>query len=226
MTDKALREDELAATSKGSECAELPWEFLEWQKESRLALFETISKGGMGAVKTMPSHLAVVASLAADGSINMATKGIGVIPKPDVLEGFTAAFRSTANACKGIEWRMSLERRVRTLLSLYLDLSNMDTTRLGGLEIFEGRTYENLKNDPRASLLFTGEAPKFVSFQIDGQVEFVNRGDPYYEFLLAARELFARDGFHVNQSSYPHGFVFRVSRVTDKRPFTRMGPHV
>ncbi len=44
------------------------------------------------------------------------------------------------------------------------------------------------------------------------------RDNPYYRFLLAARELFAYDAFHVMQHRYPHGYVFHVCEIIDKTP--------
>ncbi len=211
---------------KSRERSALPLEFLEWQRDTRLSLFRTVTSKGLGNVRTMPSHLAVIGTTDPDGSVNLATKGIGLVPKPDRIEAFTSTFRAAAEK-RGHETRgATLEERIRTLLSFYSEVDNFDDSRLGGLEIFEGMTYDNLRNDPRASLLFSGEAPSFLSYQVDGEVEFVEEGDPYYEFLLSARELFARDCFHVPQSNYPHGFVLRVRRVRDKRPFPRMRGHV
>lgn len=224
ITDKMLQMGD--GTPGGSERVVLPRAFLNWQRDSRLAFIETVTSGGAGEVRAMPSHLPVLASRGPDGAINLATKGIGILPKADLLEGFTSLFRTTVKACEGVDWGITIERRARALMTLFLDVSNVDDSRLGGLEIFEGTTYDNLRADPRASLLFTGQAPDFISYQIDGHVEFVEKGDPHYEYLLSARELFAKDGFHVLQTSYPHGFVFHVRNVVDKRPFTRHGGHV
>ena len=92
---------------------------------------------------------------------------------------------------------------------------------MGGLEIFEGQTYKNLLTDPRAALLYSGEAPKFPSYQINGVIKFVNKGDIYFRFLLAARELFARDTFHVHQIHYPFGYLFFPIEIKNKTPFPR-----
>ncbi len=204
----------------------LPRAFIQWQIESRAELCRTLALRGPQGVRTMPSHLAVLASRSGEGEINLATKGIGLMPKPNRLEEFTILFRRAADASVGAASGSGIKGRVDALMTLYSDPSNMDDTRLGGLEIFEGSTFRNLSLDPRASLLFTGDAPAFISYQVDGTVEFVSKGNPHFEFMLAARELFARDSFHVHQSDYPHGFVLNVTNVRDKRPFSRTGPHV
>lgn len=200
----------------------LPDEFLEWQSTSRADLFRTFVSGGSGRVKAMPAHLAVLGSHGHDGSINLAMKGIGLVPVPEKLQAFTSLFRRTIDRSLESEWEATLRERMETLLSFYRDTNHIDDTRLGGLEIFDGSTYSNLREDPRASLLFSGEAPVFKSYQVDGIVEFVRRPNQYYNFLLAAREMFGRDSFHVPQKAYRRGFVMHVTQVKDKRPFTRV----
>ena len=195
----------------------LPIEFIKWQIESRAEMCRTIALQGAGGVRKMPAHLPVLATHCLDGSINLATKGIGLLPSDKVIDEFTSIFKNVAsNAGCGIR------DRVDALMNLYSEPGNFDVTKLGGLEIFEGSTFSNLRRDPRASLLFTGEAPSFVSYQIDGRAEFVSKDDRHFEYLLAARELFARDSFHVLQTNYPLGFVLNVTNVRDKRPFTRV----
>lgn len=217
--DKALRADE--STVERMEHSEIPTDFLEWQRSARTSLFRTVVTGGSESVKSMPCHLAVLGSLRPDGTINLATKGVGLVPKEERIADFTGSFRAALKDANGASWESSLERRMKTLLMFYGEIDNFDNTKLGGLEIFEGATYANLRNEPRASLLFTDGPPAFRSYEIEGTVEFVDPGSPHFEFLLAARELFARDSFHVPQNAYPHGFVFHVSKVRDKRPFTR-----
>ena len=198
----------------------LPMEFLEWQRESRIALMRLIQGSGE-RVRSMPSHLPVLASLSEDGSINLATKGIGLIPKPGLLAETTREFRQVAQSLRDRPPGDTATERMAALLKFYDGVDNFDPSILGGLEIFEGVTHTNLVRDPRLSLLFTGEAPDFRSYQIDGVVRFVRQGDPYYEFLHAARELFARDRFHVVQDSYPHGYIVHVTSVRTKTPFSR-----
>jgi hypothetical protein len=201
--------------------AELPQEFLRWQCESRLALVEAMRQGRVGEVRQMPSHLPAMATYGPEGGINLASKGLGLIPVEERLERYTRLFRLTVEGCRGRDWPSTLPQRADALMQLYSDPSNLDPQLLGGLEIFEGATYENLHRDPRAYLLYNGPAPDFISYQVDGEVEFVDEGDLRYDFLLAARELFANDPFHVHQVRYPYGLVLHVRAVRDKRPFTR-----
>jgi hypothetical protein len=193
----------------------LPVEFLRWLSESRTNLFEVMAQQGPGAVRTQPSHLAVMATFDGEhGKLNLATKGLGPVPRADRLERFTGEFKAS---CRKAE----LGPRIDAARSFYTDHGAFDPSLLGGLEIFEGRTYHNLLNDPRASLLFSGEAPGYTSYQLDGSVSIVGPGDPYYEFLVQARELFSPAPFHIAQKSYPVGYLFRPDVVTVKTPFSR-----
>lgn len=212
-----VREPESGSRERDS----LPQDFLEWQRESRMALLRGFAAGPHKA-RTMPSHLPVLATLSEEGAINLATKGMGLIPKQTVIADFTSLFRSKAEEGKDRPPMETTAERLEALLKFYGDTTNFDDSKLGGLEIFEGTTYENLMQDRRASLLFSGEAPGFQSFQIDGEIEFVHPGNPCYDFLVAARELFSRDSFHVPQSSYPHGYVLHVNAVRVKTPTSRM----
>jgi hypothetical protein len=203
-----------SSTTEGT-AERLPPDFLRWLSESRSSLFEVMASVGAEAVRTQPSHLAVMATIDRDGGkINMATRGMGPVPRPEMVERYTGEFQS---ACR----EGDLNARINAARRFYSDHGLFDPSLLGGLEIFEGRTYNNLLKDPWAALLFTGDAPGYVSYQFDGPVSLVRPGDPYYEFLLQARGLFARDAFHLVQKGYPVGYLFRPVEVTVKTPYSR-----
>ncbi len=200
----------------------MPDAFLLWQSQARIGMFEMMERGGGNSVHMAPVHLPVLASLG-EGSfpVNLATRGIGVLPKDDRIAEFTDRFRKTRALADDARFGESLTERVREAREFYSKPELFDPYILGGLEIFEGTTPKNLMANPIASLLYTGEAPKFLSYQLNGVIEFVEPKNPYYEFLLAARELFAFDNFHVTQKSYPYGYIFHVVGVTNKTPFPR-----
>jgi hypothetical protein len=190
----------------------LPDKFLQWQSESRIKLFNHLLQKGANAIRTQPAHLPVLASIGSPPfSINLTSRGIGVLPIPEQLEAVTHRFEETRKSIEGQEWAESLHTRATTAKEFYASYKNFDRWLLGGLEIFEGQTAKNLQENPFASLLYTGEAPRFPSYQFNGVIEFVKDNNPYYHFLLAARQLFAFDPFHVRQIRYPHGYLFHVS---------------
>lgn len=200
----------------------LPEDFLTWQSQARLSMFKMMGEHGGKAIKMAPVHLPVLASLG-EGTfpINLATRGIGVLPIDEKMSEFTIKFQKAQVNVDRSQFGESLLERVKQAERFYKNPNNFNPYILGGLEIFEGQTPKNLMKNPVASLLYTGEAPKFPSYQLNGIIEFVKPKNPYYEFLLAARELFAFDHFHVMQRSYPYGYLFHVVEVKNKTPVTR-----
>jgi hypothetical protein len=200
----------------------LPQTFLEWQSHARLQMFEKLSQKGAGAVKTQPAHIAVMATMSyGQFPVNLASKGLGLLPAIDLVEQVTCDINAVRDETASLPVEESLPRRVAVMRSFYEDIQNFDDTILGGLEIFEGQTASNLARDPRASLLYSGEAPAYPSFQFNGVVRRVEGDDIYFKFLLAARELFALDQFHIHQVQYPFGYLFHVVETKDKTPYPR-----
>ena len=200
----------------------LPDDFLAWQSQARLEMFKIMEERGGIAVGMAPVHLPVLASLGMGSfPINLATRGIGVLPQIDKISEFTEKFRKAQVHVDRSRFGESLGTRVNQAREFYRNPDLFNPYILGGLEIFEGKTPLNLKRNPAAALLYSGEAPKFPSYQLNGIIEFVEPKNQYFEFLLAARELFAFDHFHVTQHKYPYGYLFHVVEVKNKTPFPR-----
>ena len=200
----------------------LPAPFLEWQSVSRMEMYNTLRNEGYGKVRMQPAHLPVLATLG-EGifPINLATRGIGMLPKEPLLERFTALFEETGIESQQGPWEASLEQRIRATQEFYCDPDHFDPLLLGGLEIFEGQTQQNLQENPLCSLLYTGEAPRYPSYQFNAAAQDVGPENSYYRFLLAARQLFARDPFHLHQTRYPVGYLFYPLEIKNKTPYPR-----
>ncbi len=200
----------------------LPDLFIKWQSEARLKMFDMMKEKGATAMKMQPAHIAVMATQS-DGAfpINLSSKGLGLLPKPEKLDTFTTLFEKAKKDTENRPPQETLPVRAKVMQVFYANLDNFDRRALGGLEIFEGQTSRNLQKNPRAALLYTGEAPKYPSYQFNGFVVRVDPGTPYYRFLLAARELFALDAFHIHQVKYPYGYLFYLVEAKDKTPFPR-----
>ncbi len=200
----------------------LPPLFLQWQSESRKRLFDMIKNQGTQSIKMQPAHLPVLATNGEEEfSINLANKGLGMLPKASLLDKYVNEYETILAETKDMEWKESIFQRMNIVQEFYNNTENFDPNLLGGLEIFEGKTFQNIKNNPKASLLFTGEAPKFPSYQFNGIMKIIDKSDPYFRFLLAARQLFARDPFHVLQAEYPFGYLFYTTEIKDKTPYSR-----
>lgn len=199
----------------------LPNEFLQWQSEARLKMFEQIVTNGVEKIKMQTAHLPVLATIGKGNYPNLTCKGMGLVPKEDKLSYFTKKIKDTIIKCKDMDWKESIYTRIEIIKSFYADMDNFNPYVLGGLEIFEGNTFLNLRSNPFASLLYYGEAPTFPSYQFNGIVKLIPKEDPQYLFLRAARELFAFDSFHVHQIDYPAGLLFYVTESINKTPYPR-----
>jgi hypothetical protein len=206
--------------------ADLPPLFIQWQVEARLRIFTLLNEAGAGHVTTQPAHLAVLATWTTEPAgtnfpVNLTTKGLGLLPKTDFLEEITQGLEQARQDAEGLPAEESLPARAEAMKAFYERVETIDTKVLGGLEIFEGKTSRNLEVNPLASILYTGEAPDYPSFQFNVGVEKIGPDNPRYRFLLAARELFAFDAFHLRQTSYPYAYLFHVVEIADKTPFSR-----
>jgi len=201
---------------------DLPQEFLEWQCEERRSLFDTLVQGR--CPRFMASHLPVLSSLNEPGApfpIRSSTKGVGLLPRPEFLLEHVQEIHATLVRCREISSHESLNERIGTARSLYERPERIDPGTLGSIEIFRGQTYHNLCRDPRATLLFTGSAPRYLSFQVNCTVEILGLEDLRFQFIRGMRFLFEPEQFHIRQPDYPLGYLFRVQEVFEKTP--RMG---
>lgn len=200
----------------------LPPAFLQWQSDERMRMFDQLTASGAREVRRQPAHLPVFATFGAGPfGVNLATRGMGPLPRPEHLAAFTEVLEEARRGSEGRPPEQTLPARVEAARTCYRDPACFDPRLLGGLEIFEGRTDANLRRNPLASLLYTGAAPGYYSYQLNGVAERIGEGDDYFRFLLAARQLFASDAFHIHQSRYPHGYLFHLSEALDKTPFSR-----
>lgn len=199
-----------------------PTSFIEWQTESRIHMFQHLIRAGATSIHSQPAHLPVLATLGLGlFPINLACRGIGLLPKPGLLAKYIHLLISVKNKTLDKESEESLPVRVNAMRQFYGNIEEIDTMLLGGLEIFEGKTSENILANPFVSLLYSGESPKYPSYQFNCVVEKLPKEDLRYQFLLAARELFAFDVFHVTQKRYPFGYAFHVIETLEKTPYPR-----
>ncbi len=210
------------------ELSHIPSPLLQWLAQSRCNLLDDLEQGRQ--VQAFPAHLPVTATWSGKGEfpVNLSVKGIGLVPRRDLLSKYAHTFEEVFKQAQDMDWGQSFPLRASALRALYSDPSQCDPGLLGGLEIFEGKTLQNLTGDPRISLLYMGMLPQpqrvsYLSFQINGRVEKRNPHDLYYRVLLAARRLFEFDRFHLPQSRYPLAYLVKVTEVLDKSPFIRKG---
>lgn len=197
----------------------LPDSFIQWQLESRRTLFHSHMLSS-GQVARFQAHLPVLVTRSANGAFpfHTANKGVGLLPTAEDLGYYIDQFKRLLKERSSKPWRETLKERITLMDSLYSAPERLDLGYMGSLEIFQGQSFQNILGDPRVSLQFTGGGPNYPSFQINAVAEVVYPGDLRFEFLYWARQLFEYDSFHIQQPSYPSGYIFWVCEVYDKSP--------
>jgi hypothetical protein len=202
---------------------ELPEKFVRWQIEYKRGVYDAIERDQYIAFNA--GHLPVVGTIGETGLVpNLANKGVGFTPKDEHLDRYLDLVESAVERIQGLPAHAVDETRalrVATAREFYAHPEHVDWRRLGLLEIFEGDTYRNLSRRPYASVLWTGNSPVFLSFQVDCMVEVITSGDPRYRFSWAMRRLFEYEPFHVVQTMFPYAYCFWVVDWHDKTPKRR-----
>lgn len=209
--------------SQRFEIKELPAKFVRWQLDYKHAIYDAIERDEYVAFNA--GHLPVVGTWNPDSRVpNLANKGVGFTPKDEHIDHYLALVEGAVAQIEQLPPHAVNETRslrINTAREFYSHPEHIDWRRLGLLEIFEGSTFHNLTSNPMASVLWTGNAPVFVSFQVDCIVEIITSEDPRYRFSWAMRRLFEYEPFHVVQTMYPYAYCFWVYNWVDKTPKRR-----
>jgi len=202
---------------------ELPEQFVQWQLDYKRRIYDAIAKDEYIAFNA--GHLPVVGTWDDQGLVpNLANKGVGFTPKDEHLEHYVRLVEDAVERIRTLPPHAvdeTRELRISTAREFYAHPEHIDWRRLGLLEIFEGETYRNLMRRPLASVLWTGQSPVFVSFQVNCAVEIIPTEHPRYRFSWAMRRLFEYEPFHVVQTMFPYAYTFWVYGWNDKTPKRR-----
>jgi hypothetical protein len=209
--------------SRTFEIKELPPPFVRWQLDYKHSIYDAIERDEYVAFNA--GHLPVVATWENESLVpNLANKGVGFTPKDEYIEHYLALVEDAVARIEKLPPHAVNDTRtlrIATAREFYSHPEHIDWRRLGLLEIFEGSTFQNLTANPMASVLWTGNSPVFVSYQVDCVVEVITPDDPRYRFSWAMRRLFEYEPFHVVQTMYPYAYCFWVYSYKDKTPKRR-----
>lgn len=201
----------------------LPDPFVRWQLEYKMGIYDAIERDEY--IPFNAGHLPVVGTWNGESGVpNLANKGVGFTPKDEYIDRYLSLVETAVAEIEklpphAVDETRSL--RLNTARELYSHPEHIDWRRLGLLEIFEGGTLRNLRVNPRASVLWTGNSPVFISYQVDCVVEIIELDDPRYRFSWAMRRLFEYEPFHVVQTLFPYAYCFWVVNYLDKTPKRR-----
>jgi hypothetical protein len=207
---------------KKFEIKSLPNDFMEWQVESRKELFNRMEKGEFIAMFGV--HLPVLVTLNRESAFPFSTgnRGAGLVPKTEHLESYLYSLRESLTRTKEKPWKQSLQDRLSTIKEIYSSPENFDERMLGGLEIFKGKAYKNIVENPLVSLHYTGPGPIYRSYQVNCVTEILPVEDKRYQFLHLTRRLFEHERFHIPQPEFPCGYIFWVCEVHHKTPRSKV----
>jgi len=129
------------------------------------------------------------------------------------LEGMELAFQ-------GRPFEETLDERIDLYQKLMLDDTKIDRFRLGAVEMYGDKTYQNILRDPRVTLnLFwtDEEHSRALSYQINCVAEVIPPGDPFYRYMRLMRRLFSRTIIDIRSSQdYICAYKFWVCEAKDK----------
>ncbi len=202
---------------------ELPENFIRWQLDYKQRIYDAIENDQYVAFNA--GHLPVVGTWDIDSVFpNLANKGVGFTPKDEFIEHYVKFVEAAVAEIEQLPPHAvddTRRLRIATAREFYSHPEHIDWRRLGLLEIFEGSTYRNLSQNPLASVLWTGDSPIFVSFQVNCVVEVITPEHPRYRFSWAMRRLFEYEPFHVVQTMFPYSYTFWVYDWKEKTPKRR-----
>lgn len=202
---------------------ELPGKFVRWQLEYKKSIYDAIENDHYVAFNA--GHLPVVGTWDDEAAVpNLANKGVGFTPKDEYINQYLEMVEDAVAQIEKLPPHAVNDTRalrIKTAREFYAHPEHIDWRRLALLEIFEGSTYHNLTKNPMASVLWTGNSPVFLSFQVNCVVEIMTSEDPRYRFSWAMRRLFEYEPFHVVQTMYPYSYCFWVTGFKDKTPKRR-----
>jgi len=205
------------------EIEELPENFIRWQIDYKLGVYDKIEKDEY--VSFNAGHLPVVGTWDKDSLVpNLANKGVGFSPADPYMDYYLGRVEAAVDEISKLPPHAvddTRKLRLATVREFYNHPEHINWRRICLLEIFEGSTYQNLTQNPFASVLWTGNSPVFVSYQVDCVVEVISPEDPRYRFAWAMRRLFEYEPFHVVQTMFPFAYVFWVYNWKEKTPKRR-----
>jgi hypothetical protein len=180
-------------------------------------MFELLKRGDKPAFLSphLPTLL-TVSDKRTDFPINAASKGVGLVPIDEELQALTNQLRESLDQSRDSSHRETFHHRLQAAMLLYGDPGKINRFCLGGLEIFETKSYTNIVRDPRVSLFFVGGSPEYRSYQINCIAEIITSDQWFYKFIAAMRNLFETETFHFQQPSYPYAIKYHAIQVIDK----------
>lgn len=194
-------------------------DFFNWQLQTRskgLKVFLGIEKG----MPNFSPHTVVMSTYSekAEFTINSCIKGLGLVPKDEYLEDLSEKALKLIELAREKGINETFKDRVQFLLDLYERPEIFDTNVLSSIEMYYKKSYQNVLDDPRATLLFYDQMSGY-SVMFNVIVQLVPRGDPFYNYVTAVHDLFhvPKDP-KIKPDRYEFAYKFWPVEAYDKTP--------
>ncbi len=159
--------------------------------------------------------------------VNTAAKGIGFIPQQVHLEKWVEKYDALINEALEKGEDTNREARFGALLDLYNSKNEIDPKNLGTIELFGLRSWRNMQQDPRVSILYNANyrtssgRPQYISFEVRGIVEIIPKDTLRWRWQRNIHDLFHLRGAKERRAGdWPVAVLnIHVTEVIDKRPF-------
>ena len=192
-------------------------DFIDWQRGERKQLMELLKKD-KNPVFLSP-HLPTLITFDLnnpDFPVNTVCKGVGLVAIEDKLAEINQEMSQIVKKIKNQDFKKTLSLRLDAANIFYDKPEIMDGYALGGLEIFESKSFENIQKNPRVSLFFVGNSPSYKSYQLNCIAEIISPDHPFYHFIMNMRSLFEEARFHYQQPVYPFAIRYHIVQILDK----------
>jgi len=202
----------------------LPKSFVHWQCSGRIRSLKRILAGGDPG--GFGPHLPVMTTrgIYQPFPVSAAAKGVGLLPREDLLAERTAHFQKLTAEGLAKGWDKSLPMRVQALIDFYKAEDELDVYKIGSLELYGKRTYQNIQHDPRACLLYVDLENGGLSYMVNCVTKIVSAEDPYYQFEKSAHDMFHQPS--KKERHIPAAYIFYVSEVYNKTPGKNAGERI
>jgi len=212
----------VSGKTKDYETRELPESFIEWQCKGRIKTIESMIAGKFRG--NFGPHLPALCTKSVDDEfpVNSAYKGVGLIPEDEYLEETTERFENAILEYKN-NWEGSVNERLNLLLDFYRDIDKIDRRKLGSVEIYGLRTYNNILKNPRVSLIFLDLESGSLSYMVDAIVEIYRDNTLFYRFEKAMHDIFHQPA---DGRKFPCVYIFHTCRVFNKTPGKNAGKRI
>ncbi len=201
---------------------------IDFREKSIRDIIDRVNNPGgfSGGASTLHSPPVATRGTPSSFPVNMASKGIGFIPREDFLKDRVEQFDSLINEALENGDDSNREERLNTLLEFYTQREKIDNRMLGTLELYGIRSWRNLQYDPRISILYntvmeSENRPNYISFEVRGVVEVVEKESLRWRWQRNVHDLFhLYKAKERREGDWPVAVLtIHVLKVIDKRPY-------